>query len=97
MQRLANVLHNQNPVLKWKPMPDTNQSRAAVSPSPPRPPEQFEPLSEDPPFQAQLQGPRPCSRGRPPALTVRVLQHRAVLHKGYGPCPFCQAPAGRNQ
>lgn len=40
--RLANVLHNQNPILQWKAAPDTNQSRADVFSSPPHPTELFE-------------------------------------------------------
>lgn len=42
LRRLANVRHNQNPILQWKAVPDTNQSKADMFSSPPCPTEQFE-------------------------------------------------------
>ena len=38
-------------------------------------------------------GPETCRWGPAPPLTICVLQHSAVLHKGHVPGPFCQAPA----
>lgn len=82
-------LEKQNPIFKWKQnlMPSSNQARSELLARPPRPQSSLSSIAETTSAHAG-------AAALP--LTVRVLQHRAVLHEGHVPGPFRQAPAEEN-